>query len=256
MRWTVIGLFLLNIVFAVWGWLGYRYTKNVASLGGAESVSSTNAMPGARLVLLRERGAQSGFVAAVQPAQTAGPATNAVLPQTQTSAQAEQPAAVQICTLLGPVLQPGDAKALLGRLAALQIQAKYVALQVEGNPDYWVYLRPEPTKDLAITKLRELQGKKIDSFLIPQGDLTNGISLGIFDSRENAEKHQQAIAQLGYDVQLKENPRSYLESWVAIYPDQVAGFSPELYSQLRSENPKLDLRKDECSKVASIIDIH
>lgn len=249
MRWTVVGLFLLNIVFAVWGWLGYSYTRNVASLGGVDAITSAENMPGARLVLLREQTASSGVLSPQPESQSAASSLQSP------ANTVEQSGGVQLCTLLGPLLQPGDAKTLLARLAALQIQAKYVALQVDGNPDYWVYLRPEPTKDLAIAKLRELQGKKIDSFLIPQGDLANGISLGIFDSQENAEKHKQTIVQMGYDAQLKTNPRSYLENWVAIYPDQVAGFSQELYNQLHTENPRLDLRKDECRKVASIIDI-
>ena len=249
MRWTVVGLFLLNIVFAVWGWLGYSYTRNVESLGGADAIASAEKMPGVRLVLLREQDAviPSG---GLPPSSSEGSSV-AALPTGVVESQSE----VQLCTLLGPFLQSGDAKALLARLAALQIQAKYVALQVDGSPDYWVYLRPEPSKEIAIAKLRELQGKKIDSFLIPQGELTNGISLGIFDSQENAEKHRKVIVQLGYDAQLKTNARSYLENWVAIYPDQAAGFSQELYSQLRAENSQLDLRKDECRKVASIIDI-
>ena len=68
-----------------------------------------------------------------------------------------------------------------------------MSLRVDGNPDYWVYLNPEPTKDLAIA-VEGVARQKIDSFLIPQGDLANGISLGIFDSQENAEKHRQIIA--------------------------------------------------------------
>lgn len=249
MRWTVIGLFLLNVVFAVWGWLGYSYTRNVESLGGAEVAASAENMPGTKLVLLREQAATANVAA--QSASAAAVVSVSPRPHVAENPSVE----AQLCTLLGPVMKPEDAKALLSRLNALQIQAKYVALQVDGNPDYWVYLRPEPTKDLAIEKLRELQGKQIDSFLIPQGDLANGISLGIFDSQENAEKHRQTISQLGYDAQLKVNPRGYLENWIAIYPDQVAGFSQELYNQLRMENSKLDLRKDECRKVASTIDI-
>jgi hypothetical protein len=238
-------------MFAVWGWLGYRYSHNIAALSPAEMKSADADMPGRRLVLLREVTSQG--------VQVAAPTTDGQIPggtaNTSINPQSSLAAEPQLCTLLGPVLQPSDAKVLLARLAALQIQAKYVALQVDGNPDFWVYLRPEPTKDLAIAKLRELQRKKIDSFIIPQGDLANGISLGIFDKQENAEKHRQAIAQMGYDVQLRENPRSYLENWVAIYPDQAANFSMELYNQLHSENSKLDLRKDECRKVASTIDI-
>ena len=109
---------------------------------------------------------------------------------------------------------------------------------------------------MAAVKLRELQEKKIDSFIIPQGEIANGISLGVFDKQENAEKRQQAIVEMGYNPQLRINPRNYMENWVVIYPEHSALFSPELYNQLHLENNKLDLRKDQCNKVASQIDIH
>ncbi len=255
MRWTVIGLVLLNIVFGVWGGLSYRYTQSVAALGAGETLTSGD-MPGQRLVLLRERPdiQATGQPLVPKPVEVVSAAQAVSSPAPSEPLQAAA-GGEQICTLLGPLPQSADAKALLSRLAALQIHAKYVSLQVEGSVEYWVYLRPEPTKELAIAKLRELQDKKVDSFIIPQGNLANGISLGIFDKKENAESRQQAVMQAGYDAQMREHTRTYLENWVAIYPDQVAGFSPELYSRLKEENTKLDLRKDECRKVASVIDI-
>ena len=129
-------------------------------------------------------------------------------------------------------------------------------MEVAGDPDYWVYLRPEATRALATAKLRELQDKKIDSFIIPQGEIANGISLGVFDKRDNAERRQQAVKERGYDALIRENPRIYRENWVALQPSEAAKFSHELYQQLRVDHQAVDLRKDRCSKVASTIDIH
>lgn len=258
MRWTVIGLVLLNIIFLLWNWLEYSHSKGVEAMNAGAGVARAE-MPGARVVLLRERSAQTGRVDSGGPAMpVAGVASSATeaAPMSVEDAAAHQEGAAAMCLLLGPYAESRAAKVLLERLAALQIMGKYAAIEVAGEPDYWVYLRPEPTKELAAARLRELQEKKIDSFIIPQGDIANGISLGVFDKQENAEKRKQAIVELGYDAQLRVNPRNYLENWVVIYPGDSAGFSPELYNQLRIDNDKLDLRKDPCNKVASLIDIH
>lgn len=259
MRWIVISLVLFNAMFLLWNWVEYRHTKDVRVMNAAAATGQAE-MPGAKVVMLRERPAPvqetSAVVGSGMIDGTAAPTVGTVIVPAPVGAPVAVNNADPICLLLGPHPEPQPAKILLDRLGALQIQAKYAAIEVAGEPDYWVYLRPEATKELASVKLRELQEKKIDSFIIPIGEIANGISLGVFDKRENAEKRQQAIIELGYSAQLRENPRNYLENWVVIYPDQSALFSTELYNQLRLDNNKLDLRKDECSKVASQIDIH
>lgn len=259
MRWIVISLLLFNVMFLLWNWLGYSHSKGVEAMNAGGAAERAE-MPGARVLLLRER-----VVPDTQSGENIVPAAETLVLAGNTDASAAESSALKVdgaqadqsvCLLLGPHPEPPAAKILIDRLAALQIQGKYAAIEVAGEPDYWVYLRPEPTKELAAVKLRELQEKKIDSFIIPQGEIANGISLGVFDKQENAEKRQQAIAELGYSAQVRANPRNYLESWVVIYPDEAARFSSELYNQLRLDNNKLDLRKDLCSKVASLIDIH
>lgn len=259
MRWIVISLLLFNVMFLLWNWLGYSHSKGVEAMNAGAAVERAE-MPGARVLLLRERVVPEGAQSDENIAPAGGAPVSAGNPDTAVAESVvvkEDGAQTDpVCLLLGPHPEPPAAKILIDRLAALQIQGKYAAIEVAGEPDYWVYLRPEPTKELAAVKLRELQEKKIDSFIIPQGDIANGISLGVFDKQENAEKRQQAIAELGYNAQVRANPRNYLESWVVIYPDEAARFSSELYNQLRLDNNKLDLRKDLCSKVASLIDIH
>jgi hypothetical protein len=258
-RWTVISLVLLNVMFLLWNWLEYSHSKGVEAMNTGAAVGQTE-MPGTRIVLLRERAVQADDKGAGVNDGGSAVALVGVASSSTGGVQVGGGAGAQVepsqCLLLGPYPEPRAAKVLLERLAALQIQGKYAAIEVAGEPDYWVYLRPEPTKELAAAKLRELQEKKVDSFIVPQGDIANGISLGVFDKQENAEKRQQAIIELGYDAQLRINPRNYLENWVVIYPDESVHFSPELYGQLRIDNDKLDLRKDPCNKVASLIDIH
>jgi hypothetical protein len=245
-------------MFLLWNWLSYSHSRGVEAMNVGAAAERAE-MPGAKVLLLRERVTpdtqiSENIVPTLGASVSAGNPNAAAEGVTvkMDGAQADQ----LVCLLLGPHPEPPAAKILIDRLAALQIQGKYAAIEVAGEPDYWVYLQPEPTKELAAVKLRELQEKKIDSFIIPQGEIANGISLGVFDKEENAEKRKQAIAELGYRAQVRVNPRNYLESWVVIYPDEAARFSAELYNQLRLDNNKLDLRKDLCSKVASLIDIH
>ena len=258
MRWIVISLLLFNVMFLLWNWLGYSHSKGVEAMNVGATAERVE-MPGAKVLLLRERAVPdmppSESIVSVTSVSVSNP--DAVTTESTAvkidGASVDQP---PVCLLLGPHPEPRAAKLLIDRLAALQIQGKYAAIEIAGEPDYWVYLRPELTKELAVVKLKELQEKKIDSFIIPQGEIANGISLGVFDKQENAEKRKQAIVELGYEAEVRANPRNYLESWVVIYPEEGVRFSSELYNQLRQDNNKLDLRKDLCSKVASLIVIH
>lgn len=244
MRWIIISLLAFNTGYLIWNWLGHSHAHDVRLVNQVEM--DPVIMPGAQLVLLKERSASAQTTpapAVVQPE----------VPPPDTAATAQQ---VTQCVLLGPFSGQDSGKALLDRLLALDIHGKFASIEVAGEPDYWVYLKPEATREFAVTRLHELQEKKIDSFIIPQGEVANGISLGVFDKQENAEKRQKSIAEMGYDAQIRINPRTYLENWVVIYPEEASKFSQELYMQLHGENNKIDLRKDQCAKVASVIDIH
>lgn len=248
-RWVIISLLVFNVGYLLWNWLEHSHARDLHAMSQGDAGQTI--MPGAQLVLLKERGV------APQPAPTAVP-VNADQPAPsvatqQSTASGQQPSQ---CLLLGPFAEQAPGKVLLDRLVALDIHGKFAVVEVVGDPDYWVYLRPEATRELAVARLHELQEKKIDSFIIPQGEVANGISLGVFDKQENAEKRQRAIAEMGYDAQIRINSRTYMENWVVIYPEEAPKFSQELYMQLHGENNKIDLRKDQCTKVASVMDIH
>lgn len=258
MRWIVISLVLFNAGFLLWNWLGYSHAREV-SARSVVADQGTGEMPGARLQLLREQGGTKGNVNLNAQLSSASASDSVVTPSVNVAATTEAPAAEITktqCVLLGPVVSQAAAKLLLDRLLSLDIHAKFAAIEIAGEPDFWVYLKPEATRELAVVKLHELQEKKIDSFIIPQGEIANGISLGVFDRQDNAESRRQVVAERGYDAQIRINSRTYVENWVVVYPEEASKFSQELYIQLHAENNKLDLHKDQCSKVASVIDIH
>jgi hypothetical protein len=250
-RWIVISLIFLNVALVLWGGLGHKHASELSTMNAGVGARSLD-MPGAKLVLLRER-VTNTLPPAVPSEVAKAPAADENTPP---AAKIVTPIAdPDLCVLLGPFESQEAGKSLYNRLLAIDIQTKFAAIEVGGEPDYWVYLTPEASRDLAIVKLHELQDKKIDSFIIPRGELANGVSLGVFDKQENAESRKQSIIERGYDAKIKANQRTYLENWVVIYPEQAVKMSPQLYSQLRNDNNKLDLRKDQCSKVASLIDI-
>lgn len=246
-RWILIGFFLLNAIYLLWNGVEYGRHQDYALAGSSTENARVTEMPGSKLVLLSESvaTAKKSSEAVSGSSDVVNGAISPVSPAAEQGEQAE-------CVLLGPFADKALAQPLLVRMASMEIHSKLVAVEIADAPDYWVYLKPEASRELAVSKLRELQEKKIDGFIIPQGELANGISLGVFDNQENADRRRQAVVDRGYDVQVRSNPRIYIENWVAINPDDARKFSNELYEQLHGENGSLNIRKDQCSKVASV----
>ena len=66
---------------------------------------------------------------------------------------------------------------------------------------YRVYLPPLQTRDEAVAKLREIRNSGVrDVAVIPDGDLANGISFGIYRKAENMNRRVAALDRLGYAV--------------------------------------------------------
>src|SRR5690606_14367764 len=102
--------------------------------------------------------------------------------RTRVRPELSQPAAQtadQTCLFLGSFQQEEGARQVEQRLMALDIQAEVRAVDAAAGLDYWVYLAPLASRQASLRQLKELQARKIDSYIITQGDLANGISLGI-----------------------------------------------------------------------------
>ena len=86
----------------------------------------------------------------------------------------------EVCLFLGGFSAEDEARRVEQRLVSLDIASSVMPLDVAAGVDYWVYLVPLASRQASLRQLKELQARKIDSYIIGQGDLANGISLGIF----------------------------------------------------------------------------
>jgi hypothetical protein len=125
-----------------------------------------------------------------------------------------------MCWAAGPVLQPTDADHLAKRALALGDQVKTKTLNVKTGEEFWVYLEPLVSHKAALTKLRELQAKKIDSFIVTRGKYKNAISLGLFSKAESAEQHQANMKSKGLDPKIEVRDRTRREFWVQFHLNQ------------------------------------
>ena len=100
-----------------------------------------------------------------------------------------------LCWAVGPYLLELDANNMQSRMLALDIPAYQDKKSVVVKTESWVYLPPLANKKMALRKLRELQKRKIDSFVITEGELANGISLGLFARQESIDRLLEALAK-------------------------------------------------------------
>lgn len=225
LRWLVVALMLCNAIYFVW-------QHNVKSVVPA-AVQTTPSLSaeGERLVLLKETKMREAAVPQANPAST------------------EQ--AVAVCHMIGPFKEKISAHQVQERLRAVDITVNTYQVNIPDRPDYWVYLGPMRSRKEALDMLRELQNKKIDSFLIGDGDLVNGISLGFFTKEPLAQAVLKQRREQGYDAKLRAVPRFTQELWEVFAEGQYAKFSEDLWQQLKAGMQGVELRKNSCDLIAS-----
>ena len=103
----------------------------------------------------------------------------------------------------------------------------------------------------ALDILRELQAKKIDSFLITEGELVNGISLGFYTKEELAQAIQKQRRDQGYEAKIHQIPRFALQLWEAFVGDEYNKLNDELWQKVKAGTEGLELRKNSCDLIAS-----
>lgn len=185
MRWIFVSLLLVNLAY-----LGYQFTQperveveqevEVAVVSGAESIG-----------LLSE---------------VSVPALKKVTPSERKKEK--------LCWAVGPYAVELDAKHVYARMTAIDIPAKVESQSVLVKEELWVYLPPLANKKQAIRKLKELQKRKIDSFIITEGELANGISLGLFSKQESVDRILVSLKKKKIEAKVKPLKRMRNQFWV------------------------------------------
>ena len=186
------------------------------------------------------------------PAQEETPVAE-VEPQAE---QAPEPVAKvepeqELCTVVGPFNNLAQADILVEQLAGLSVPASLQKVEVPVKKNFWLYLEPMASKAEALKKLAELQAQKIDSYIIPKGDLVNGISIGVFVESYRADFRKKELAKLGYDVKIRVDIRTAEQSYVVAKANDAVNVSAATWAQLLEGGDNVTYKQNYCSDVAS-----
>jgi len=217
MRWVFLSLVCLNLLVMVWFWRDQASVDQKTVKGPVQM--------GETLVLLSEL--DSGDLKYKQ-ADTAN--------NSYTSTR---------CYSVGPLADRIDAKHLKVRAEALGFNSELRGLATGTSIEHWVHIPPQSNRQQSLRLLRELQGRGIDSYIITQGDLAEGISLGLFRSSDSASKLSQKMKGLDYEVVIQEVSRGKKELWLE-FP-QVTQLTEAMRNRVVGEGEKLEWMLTDCS---------
>lgn len=155
------------------------------------------------------------------------------------------------CQLIGPFAELLHAEYLVEQLTSLAVVAEIKRVEIMDGKNYWVYLKPEMSEKEALRRLYEVQAKSIDSYIIPRGELANGISFGQFSTVKEAQEKVNQIRDQGYAVEIKEIPKSHSEIWVEIKDKSEQKISEERWLDLLKEEKDIERRQNYCLGVAN-----
>ena len=251
MRWAFLMFLVANMALA-----GYQWARPA---GESAVEKPAYRQEGARLKLLSEVPAQelsrdSAFSGGADGGNSDG---NADAEASGDEASAGEPRIVEeepvsaLCTLVGPFSALLRAEYFLEYLAEEGIVSQITEIEVPGPPAFWVYLSPLGSRSLAYQKLGELQREGIDSYVIPKGELENGISFGLFSQELGGLQRLAEVKALGYPAALKRVERSNAEIWVSIEAVEAKKITQQQWLTLLVRDEGLEMRQNFCPAVAS-----
>lgn len=124
--------------------------------------------------------------------------------------------AVRVCETLGPVTDELEVRHVLARLTALNMSGEKRELILPGESEYMVYHPPLASRKLAVRKLQEFKVRKVDSYIITQGERKNALSLGRFKQKELAYKHQKNLKKKKIAAKIHIIKSETRELWVDV----------------------------------------
>ena len=239
MRWIILLLLLMNTGYFAWETYQQslsRYAKPV--------VSEPEKPQGKRLVLWSESGRNL-------------PKSD-LLPEPVERSEHSEPEAARNtqCLVVGPFDSSAKADEMQQRLFSLGVTSSERSDNEANSYDHWVHIPPLAGRDAAIRLLRELQGQGIDSFVITQGELANGISLGLFSKEASANKVSSRLLAAGYETRIKRLARQPQTYWLELAAKQADKVTDAMWENFANEYNGLKVLEKSCKGIATEPSIH
>lgn len=89
---------------------------------------------------------------------------------------------------------------IIERLEAVDMNPYVVEESVSSPGPIMVYILPFSSFREASLELNVLRREDVESFILPEGELQNGISVGVFSTEQNAQARADQMQALGYQT--------------------------------------------------------
>ena len=169
--------------------------------------------------------------------------------------QPASPAALN-CFTIGGFSTIDDASSLINEIDELAYAA---SVRLSGEPlssQYRVFIPPASSRRIATITLDGLSeslkaaGMESEIYLITRGMRENGIALGVFSDRDDAEASHKAIRELGYAPEIEEIPRSTGEIQVQLQALEQNVLENPPWLDLTVDRPDLRITENLCETIA------
>lgn len=253
MRNFAICLVLLNLLYLSWNLELLPGSGNSDTLVVREPAQ----LAPQRLVLLSELSDEQITENTVEEAVSgSSDAETAILENTVLGGVSPQPAASEsgdavsesACLAIGDFGNITDSNARLAEIRQQGLQARVETVE-QIDSEYRVYMPPFSSDAAARQTLANLLENGIDSFLITDGDLARGISLGVFSQQRSAFNLQGELASEGYATNIQEIVRSNTEFWIVIN-SATSSELEALWQTLLNTWPDLKQSENLCQIIA------
>jgi hypothetical protein len=143
-----------------------------------------------------------------------------------------------VCRVWGPFGDRAQLEPLQRQLGELGGAIEVRQSEVQGEPDFLVFIDTGNNLDTARRTLQELETQSVDAYIIAGGPYVNSVSVGVFSRENRANAQKQRVESLGYKSAVQVLSRSQ-----TVY--HLIARIPERLDQL--ENAGAD-----CQTIASI----
>ncbi|MCW8847929.1 MAG: SPOR domain-containing protein [Sedimenticola sp.] len=155
-----------------------------------------------------------------------------------------------VCGAFGPFDRGAIARELSESLSSQGLDTSLRRESMEKPIGYWVIIPPLENQQAAIKKVSELRASGIsDIRRFVKGDQKNGISLGVFSSKANAQVRQQEISKKGHAARVIPRLIVVPSYWVDYRSDQES--ASRAVESLRQRNEAIKNTEYPCSRVVT-----
>lgn len=242
MRYLLLGLLLLNGVVGL-----FTVLERARPVDDGHSASSS----GVELDLLSEVTTRPGM----QPSVTIQQASTQKTPgaggvsesATSATASTESESELRTCLVFGPLTDEAEVEEIRRLLLAYQLPVEQSMSRADGQTDYWVIVPPFESREAAVAAVATLKQFRVeDSFLISQGPQKNGVSLGLFKSRETATQLADDRSESGFQIEVLALERSKGEYRLTVREQIPPVRRKEILALMAARDPPVEHKQIIC----------